>query len=121
MNTRHDPAARAMRRWAMRSADPSDRTELRVLLLTDPEEVHRRAAGLFAADPIGTNVAATVLAVALGGRPQPAGSFWALVENADGRAVALAMGTAGFPVFLTPMPDGTAELIAEHLAAAVPG
>jgi RimJ/RimL family protein N-acetyltransferase len=112
----------------MRSTDSTgsttDRADLRVVLLTDPAEVASRVAGLFAADPIGTNIAATVLGAALAGRPQAQGSFWAIVEDGAGRAVALAMSSAGFPAFLPPMPDATAELLADHLVAGghdVPG
>src|SRR3954451_10560312 len=100
----------------MPSADAGDRVDHRVRVVEDPAEVADRVTGLFAADPIGTNIAATVLAAALTGRAQPTGSFWALVEDGAGRPVGLAMSTAGFPLFLAPMPDATAELIAETLA-----
>jgi RimJ/RimL family protein N-acetyltransferase len=93
-----------------------------VQLLHDPHVFARRAANLFTADPIGTNVQATVLARSLAGAAAP-GALWIVVESA-GVPVGLAVWTRDWPPYLAPMPDAAAAGIATALHRAghdVPG
>jgi RimJ/RimL family protein N-acetyltransferase len=86
-----------------------------ILITDDHEAFGARAGALLDADPVGTNVVSTVLSRVRAGLPQPAGSFWVLVEDGAGLPLGAAMCTAGFPPYLTPMPDDVATLIAGAL------
>lgn len=90
------------------------RDRRQVLLTEDHVPFAHRAGELLRADPVGTNVVATVLAAVVAGRQQPAGSLWALVCDGE-RPVGAALLTAGWAPFLSPMPDDDAAALADAL------
>jgi len=85
--------------------------------ITDAALLLDRLRPLIDADPLGTNVTASVAVAALDGRPQPPGSFWLVVTDAAGAAGGAAMCTTGFEPALTAMPEGAAAALADRLHA----
>jgi len=90
------------------------RERRRVLLTDDHVSFAEHAAERLRADPVGTSVVATVLAGVRAGRPQPPGSLWVVVLDGD-RPVGVALCTAGFAPFVTPMDDDDAAALADTL------
>jgi hypothetical protein len=90
------------------------RDRRRVLLTPDAATFSEHVGDLLQCDPIGTNVIATVLAGVRAGHPQPSGSLWVAISDAD-RPTGVALLTAGYPPWLAPMPADDAEALAETL------
>jgi len=95
--------------------DPDSRWE--VERITDAAVLLDRLRPLIDADPLGTNVTASVAVAALDGRPQPPGSFWLVAADAAGAPGGAVMCTTGFEPALTTMPDGAAAALADLLHA----
>jgi hypothetical protein len=98
-------------------ASPAPAPSFEVVITNDPEAFAPHAAGWLAADPVPTNVVATVLEATRRGEPVPDGSLWITVRSgAD--VVAAAMRTPPFNLYLPPVPPGVGRAVAAALHAA---
>jgi predicted GNAT family acetyltransferase len=90
--------------------------------LTDPGDFLRAAHDHLALDPVLNTVVATfaerTVATRADGLPQPDEDWWLVVRDAAGDVVGVGMRTAPFaprPLYLLPMPDEAARLLARAL------
>ena len=93
-------------------------------VLTDPQDFVRRTLAFLDADPLRTNVVASMAerrsAELANGVAGPSDEYWFVVRRAgeDG-VVGVGMRTDGFPPYLGPMPGAAGAAVAEALAARI--
>lgn len=91
---------------------------MRVRLHDDPAALLAAADPFFRADPFSANVIAGVAGIARSGVFDGRDNLWAIVEEADGSVVGVAMHTPPHALFVSLMPRQASETLAATLADA---